>query len=169
MSAYNRSAATSGDGLVDGIDDETLVRAMFGWLTRRLRPIRWPAAAAIIVATFAGCADGEGSGGRQALTVFAAASLTEAFTELAGAFEEEHSRSSIKLNFDGSQRLRFQLEHGARADVFASADQKQMDRARASGLLTSGVAEFASNRLVLIVPNADTGGELDEAIKSLEA
>ena len=140
---------------------------MFGWLRRSLRPIRWLAAAAIITAALISCASGEDSTGRQAITVFAAASLTEAFTELAGAFEEERPGLSVKLNFDGSQRLRFQLEHGARAEVFASADRKQMDRARDSGLLATEIIDFASNRLVLIVPDSDSGAEIDEGVKSL--
>ena len=93
------------------------------------------------------------------LTVFAAASLTEAFRELGAAFQKERPGSTVELNFDGSQRLRFQLEHGARADVFASADRKQMGRARESGLLNSEIVEFASNRLVLVVPNSGTIAE----------
>ena len=131
-----------------------------------MKALRWSVAAAIIMAALNGCTGGEESGGRPALTVFAAASLTEAFTELGVAFEGEHPGSSVKLNLDGSQRLRFQMEHGARADVFASADQKQMDRARESGLLTGDIVEFASNRLVLIVPHSGTGGQLDEEVGS---
>lgn len=148
-----------------------LVRSMFRWLIWALNPIRWPGASVIIMVALTGCAGGENPVGRQTLTVFAASSLTEAFTELGEAFEAERPGSSVALNFDGSQRLRFQLEHGAQADVFASADQKQMDRARESGLLTSRIVEFASNRLVLIVPNSSlndqVGEEAETAVKSL--
>jgi len=91
------------------------------------------------------------SGDRETLTVFAAASLTQAFTEAAAAFEQEHPVYSVKLNFDGSQRLRVQLDHGARADVFASADERQMDLARESGLLASEAVAFATNTLVVAV------------------
>lgn len=88
---------------------------------------------------------------RETLTVFAAASLTQAFTEAAAAFEQEHPEYSVRLNFDGSQRLRVQLDHGARADVFASADERQMDLARESGLLASEPITFATNTLVVAV------------------
>ena len=91
------------------------------------------------------------SGDRETLTVFAAASLTQAFTEAAAAFEQEHPEYSVKLNFDGSQRLRVQLDHGARADVFASADERQMDLARESGLLAGESVTFATNTLVVAV------------------
>ena len=157
----------SSDVTVERFDDEKLVPSMFGWLIRAYKPIRWPTAAAIIMITLTGCAGGEDSGGRRALTVFAAASLTEAFTELAATFEGEHPGSSLALNFDGSQRLRFQLEHGAQADVFASADQKQMDRARESGLLAGEDVEFTSNSLVLIVPKVGTATELVDSLSDL--
>ena len=88
---------------------------------------------------------------RETLTVFAAASLTQAFTEAAVAFEQEHPEYSVKLNFDGSQRLRVQLDHGARADVFASADERQMDLARESGLLASEAVAFATNTMIVAV------------------
>ena len=97
---------------------------------------------------------------RETLTVFAAASLTQAFTEAAAAFEQEHPEYSVRLNFDGSQRLRVQLDHGARADVFASADERQMDLARESGLLASEPITFATNTLVVAVftqAGAETG------------
>ena len=109
-----------------------------------------------------GCSGGDGAGGREQVTVFAAASLTEAFMELAASFESEHPGSSVVLNFDGSQRLRFQLEHGAQADVFASADEMQMERARESGLLAGEIVEFASNRLVIIVPGPGAAAGANE-------
>ena len=91
------------------------------------------------------------TGDRERLTVFAAASLTRAFTEAAAAFEQEHPEFSVILNFDGSQRLRVQLDHGARADVFASADERQMDLARESRLLATDPVTFATNTLVVAV------------------
>ncbi len=113
------------------------------------------AAALIVAVMLTGCSS-EGPGDRQRITVFAASSLTEAFTELANVFEEEYPGSSVMLNFDGSQRLRFQLEHGARADVFASADQRQMELAQDADLLAGDVVNFASNRLVIVVPKSET-------------
>ena len=103
-----------------------------------------------------GCGGGQDSGVGQQLTVFAASSLTEAFTEVAAAFQEDYPGSSVVLNFDGSQRLRFQLEHGAGADVFASADQRQMQLAQDAGLLAGDAVNFASNRLVIVVPKSES-------------
>ena len=105
----------------------------------------------LVVSLAAGCSTGPASSGRETLTVFAAASLTEAFAEVATAFELTHPDIAVDLNFSGSQRLRVQLEHGARADVFASADDKQIDRAIASGLVLGRAVEFASNTLIVIV------------------
>ena len=131
-----------------------------------MKIVRQLVASTMILAALAGCAGGAQSNGRGRLTVFAAASLTEAFTELVDAFEREHPGSSVELNFDGSQRLRFQLEHGAQADVFVSADLKQMDRALASGLLASEIVEFASNRLALIVPRPASHDQQNEDVSS---
>ena len=74
-----------------------------------------------------------GDGGA-ALRVLAAASLTEAFNDVARAFEAENPEVTVALDFGGSQRLRSQLEFGAKADVFASADPAQMDLAVAAGV-----------------------------------
>ena len=87
--------------------------------------------------------------------VFAAASLSNLFPQVATAFQKQHPGVSVKFNFAGSQRLRTQLEHGARADVFASADQDQMELAMESGLLSGEPVPFASNRMVVIVPQGD--------------
>ncbi|MCI0865441.1 MAG: molybdate ABC transporter substrate-binding protein [Chloroflexi bacterium] len=89
------------------------------------------------------------------LMVFAAASLSNLFPQVATAFQQQHPGVSVKFNFAGSQRLRTQLEHGARADVFASADQDQMELAMESGLLSGEPVPFASNRMVVIVPQGD--------------
>jgi len=86
------------------------------------------------------------------LTVFAAASLTGAFEEMKTSIETSNPGLSITLNFASSTQLRAQLEQGARADVFASADEKQMDLAREAGLLAGEPVVFAHNRLVVILP-----------------
>ena len=100
--------------------------------------------------------DSPGAGSRE-LTVFAAASLANAFPEVAEAFRREHPGVSVNFNFAGSQRLRTQLEFGARGDIFASADQRQMDLADDSGLLSGESVIFTTNRLVVIVPKETTG------------
>jgi molybdate transport system substrate-binding protein len=92
------------------------------------------------------------------LTVFAASSLTEAFTEIGDAFETAHPGTSVSFNFDGSPALRTQLEQGARADIFASANTAQMDMAVASGVVEGESTVFARNRLVVIVPSDNSAG-----------
>jgi molybdate transport system substrate-binding protein len=85
------------------------------------------------------------------LTIFAAASLTEAFQEIGAAFEEGNPGVLVSFNFAGSQRLRTQLEQGAQADVFASADWEQMNAVVKSDLVSGEPVNFASNRLVALV------------------
>jgi len=89
------------------------------------------------------------------LVVFAAASLADIFPEIADAFQRAHPGTSVHFSFAGSQRLRAQLEYGAKADVFASADPRQMDLAMGSQLISGSPVQFASNRLVVITPLAD--------------
>jgi molybdate transport system substrate-binding protein len=89
------------------------------------------------------------------LTVYAAASLTEAFGELGGMFEHDHPGLTIRFNFAGSQQLASQLEQGAPADVFASADQRWMSVVKEKGLVSGETPVFARNRLVVIVPRTN--------------
>jgi molybdate transport system substrate-binding protein len=89
------------------------------------------------------------------LTVYAAASLTDAFRELGRALEAEHSGLTVQFNFAGSQQLALQIEQGAPADVFASADQRWMSYASEKGLVEGGSAIFARNRLVAILPRSN--------------
>jgi molybdate transport system substrate-binding protein len=77
--------------------------------------------------------------------------LTDAFRDAATAFEAENPEVRVWLNFDGSQRLRTQLEHGARADLFASADWQQMDLLEESGGIIGQPVDFTSNSLVVVV------------------
>jgi molybdate transport system substrate-binding protein len=87
------------------------------------------------------------------LTVSAAASLTNAFTEIAKAYEAQHPGTHINLNFGASDVLLKQIEQGAPADVFASADETTMDRAAGAGRVdTTSRRDFAANTLVLVVP-----------------
>lgn len=90
---------------------------------------------------------------RQTLTVLAAASLADAFREIGTAFEAVHPGVRVEFSFAGSNQLRTQLENGAKGDVFASADRRQMDAAVTSGVVDrSTVLVFATNRLALILP-----------------
>jgi len=96
-----------------------------------------------------GCEARDSERGR--LTVFAASSLTEAFQDLADVFAENTGSPAPTLVFGGSQVLRLQIEQGARADVFASANLKHMRALAASGHVANPEV-FAYNQLVVIVP-----------------
>jgi molybdate transport system substrate-binding protein len=87
--------------------------------------------------------------------VSAAASLTDAFGEIARLYEQAHPGDTVELNFAGSQVLRTQIEQGAPVDVFASADRVQADALKAAGLL-GAVQVFAHNRIVVVVPADDS-------------
>jgi molybdate transport system substrate-binding protein len=87
------------------------------------------------------------------LIVSAAASLTNAFTDIGREFERAHPDTKVVFNFAGSGQLLQQIAKGAPVDVFASADQETMDKAEAEGLVESDTrADFVRNALVVIVP-----------------
>lgn len=85
------------------------------------------------------------------LNVFAAASLTESFNEIKTKYHAAHPNITINYNFAGSQALVQQLQNGASADIFASADQANMDKASKAGVVTQAQI-FARNKLTVIVP-----------------
>ena len=87
------------------------------------------------------------------ITVSAAASLTEAFTDMESQFEDENPDIDVNFNFGGSGNLRMQIEGGAPVDVFASADETHMDTLANENLIDNSSREdFVQNSLVLIVP-----------------
>lgn len=87
------------------------------------------------------------------ITVSAAASLNNAFTEIAASFEQAHPEHRVLLNFAGSGILLQQMAQGAPVDVFASADQHTMNQAQELNLLDAASRrDFVSNSLVLITP-----------------
>jgi molybdate transport system substrate-binding protein len=89
------------------------------------------------------------------LTVYAAASLTGVFTTLGKQLESANPGLTVTFNFAGSSALATQLTQGAPADVFASADQAQMDVVTKAGLQKSAPAVFASNVLEIAVPKGN--------------
>jgi len=91
------------------------------------------------------------------LRVFAASSLAEVFTELRRDFLVLYPDTEVSLSFAGSQVLRLQIEAGARADVFASANSRHMGALKEGGEV-SRVDVFAQNELVLIVPTDNPAG-----------
>jgi molybdate transport system substrate-binding protein len=122
-----------------------------------------PGLLVMIVASVTGCAPSEGarsrpSGGEQ-ITVFAAASLIDAFTEVGASFEASHPGAKVAFSFAGSQNLRTQLEQGAQADVFASADAEQVEALVQARLIGPGTAtSFIQNGLVIVVPLDNPAG-----------
>lgn len=92
------------------------------------------------------------AGESRTLTVFAAASLTDAFGDIATGFEAAHPGVKVVFNFGSSSTLAVQLAEGAPADVFASADDEQMGVARKAGRVVDPIHVFAQNRLVIAVP-----------------
>jgi molybdate transport system substrate-binding protein len=93
------------------------------------------------------------------LTVFAAASLTDAFTEIGANFETANPGVTVTLNFAGSQALSTQILEGAPADVFASANTTQMDAVVMGGFVAQDAPQaFLTNALVIIVPEDNPAG-----------
>jgi molybdate transport system substrate-binding protein len=92
------------------------------------------------------------------LTVFAAASLTAAFKEIGQQFGAANGGATVTFNFAGSDQLATQITQGAPADVFASANKKQMDVVIKAGEVVSGSERtFARNRLVVVYPKENPG------------
>jgi len=112
-----------------------------------------PAAAALLLMGAAACGaeDDPGTSTETTLTVFAAASLTDTFTEIGQHFEASHEGVTVTLNFAGSSDLVAQIQQGAPADVFASADTANMDKATTDDLVEGDPVDFASNTLQIAV------------------
>lgn len=97
--------------------------------------------------------------GPVAITVSAAASLTEAFTEMEKEFENDNPDIDVVFNFAASGALRTQIEGGAPVDVFASADQDQMDILQSRGFIYNDTrGDFVENSMVMIVPKGNEPG-----------
>ncbi|PJI84733.1 molybdate ABC transporter substrate-binding protein [Luteimicrobium subarcticum] len=97
------------------------------------------------------------AGSSQTLTVFAAASLTTSFTEIADGFEKDHPGVHVQLSFAGSSDLVSQISEGAPADVFASADEANMNTLADAGLTAQTPQAFASNTMTIVTPSDNPG------------
>ena len=116
-------------------------------------------------ALLSGCSSESSSAGTSSrLTVFAASSLADAFQELGAAFQREHLGVKLAFNFAGSSTLRTQLELGARADLFASADTRQMELAQRACVVMETPEIFATNSLVLVT---SPGNQEVQSLKDL--
>jgi molybdate transport system substrate-binding protein len=92
------------------------------------------------------------------ITVFAAASLTDAFNEIGAAFTKAYPQAKATFSFDASSALVQQITQGAPADLFASADQANMDKLTKAGLNGGAPQVFANNLLGIIVPAGNPKG-----------
>lgn len=125
-----------------------------------------PAALLALLILTAGCAGqvekAPGAGAvdpvRGDINVFAAASLSDAFKAEAAAFESRHSNAHVHTSFGGSATLASQLTQGAPVDVFASADEANMDRVRRAGDLVGEPRDFTRNRLEMVVAAGNPKG-----------
>jgi molybdate transport system substrate-binding protein len=123
-------------------------------------------AALVLSGSVAGCASSSAgdpgasgaAGSGRTLTVYAASSLTGAFTVLGEKFEAAHREVDVRFNFGGSSDLVAQIAQGAPADVFASADTRNMDKAVAEELVDGSPVNFASNTLEIAVPPDNPAG-----------
>jgi molybdate transport system substrate-binding protein len=91
------------------------------------------------------------------LAVYAAASLTAPLESVTAAYESSHPGIRLTLALDSSAALRTQIEQGAPADVFLSADLTNPQKLADGGLATGPVTKFAGNHLTIVVPKANPG------------
>jgi molybdate transport system substrate-binding protein len=127
-----------------------------------MRRIVLSAVSVLLLATTAACGSSDSNGSDDAgtssapqdtsITVFAAASLKSSFTEIGSAFEKANPGVTVTFNFAGSSDLVAQIQQGAPADVFASADTKNMDKATADDLVAGSPTDFATNTLEIATP-----------------
>lgn len=128
------------------------------------RPPGLLVAFAVLFGTAACAGSGEAGGAEQEkVIVFAASSLTEAFEAIGEEIQSEDPNTTFTFNFGSSSDLATQLEQGARADVYASADEDNMTRVEDAGLVEGTPQVFVTNRLQIIVRSGNP-----EGIHSLE-
>src|SRR5262249_46263450 len=126
-----------------------------------MKNVKLLASVAALSLVLAGCGSGQNSssgtssgaagGGGGKIMVFAAASLKKSFTDIGEQFKTDNPGADVEFSFAGSSDLVSQLTQGAQADVFASADTKNMDKAAQAGLLAGDPVDFASNTLTIAV------------------
>jgi len=127
-------------------------------LTRRYLPLFFALAIGVTSCARNSAPASSGSAPRT-LTVFAAASLTQALEQIGKGFESQHPGVHLTFNFAGSQALRTQIEQGAPADVFAAASSVDMDAVVTAGYADpSAVQPFVTNRLEVILPAGNPAG-----------
>lgn len=118
------------------------------------------AAGVLLLVLVPGCG---GTGGPTTLTVYAAASLQEPFEEIGEEFEATHDQVEVSFHFAGSSGLVTQIQEGAPADVFASADPENMDELVGAELHGAEPQDFTTNTLMIAVPAGNPAGITDLA------
>lgn len=118
----------------------------------RLGPWRLLVAGSAVLLGLIGCGRGDGGG---EVTVFAAASLEEAFTEIGKDFEQANPGTTVRPSFAGSPTLATQIIQGAPADVFASADRAQMQEVVEAAQNAAEPTVFVRNKLEIVVPKGN--------------
>jgi molybdate transport system substrate-binding protein len=114
---------------------------------------------AVAAALLAACGSSAGNASTSAtVSVFAAASLTAAFNTLGTGFQGANSGVTVKFNFAGTPTLVTQIEQGAPADVFASADTANMDKLKGDGFTAGNPQVFARNKLEIVVAPGNPKG-----------
>ena len=119
------------------------------------------ATSALLMTGLAACGDddsGGDAGGGTTLTVYAASSLTKTFEQIGTEFEAQHDGVTVEFSFGGSSDLVAQIQEGAPADVFASADTANMDKLTAEDLQAADPEDFATNTLEIAVPPDNPAG-----------
>jgi molybdate transport system substrate-binding protein len=118
-----------------------------------VRPVRDLLGASLVALALVsvGCGDGDMGTASDGVTVFAAASLTDAFTELGEAFTAENPGVEVRFNFAASSELVTQIGEGAPADLFASADLSTMTKLTDAGNNGSEPVVFTTNLAQIIV------------------
>ncbi|MCB9878840.1 MAG: molybdate ABC transporter substrate-binding protein [Planctomycetes bacterium] len=107
-------------------------------------------AACLLLAGLAACGAEDRASRPQKVMVFAAASLTAAFGALEQAFEQREPECDVELHFAGTPQLVLQVREGAPVDVFASADEANMQRVVDAGKVVGAPVSFAENRLTIV-------------------
>nr|WP_220474428.1 molybdate ABC transporter substrate-binding protein [Propionibacterium ruminifibrarum] len=143
-------------------------------MMKLVRSIGSAAVAVALSATVVGCSSGDASSDSSqdettVLTVYAAASLTASYDEMATAFETEHPGVDVQFNYAGSQTLVDQITQGAPADVLATANTSTMSKAVDAGAVGE-TTEFATNVLTLITPAGNPAGVtgLDDSLDAAQ-
>jgi molybdate transport system substrate-binding protein len=109
----------------------------------------------VVVAALQAATSAVAKGATTTVTVFAAASLSDAFHDIGALVEHEHPGWRVRFNYAGSNQLALQIENGAQADVFASADQPWMKYLSERERLSGAARTFARNRMIAIVPRTN--------------